>query len=68
MPRLGTGTLLESCGVSQPTVTRRRKKLENAGIVKEYTVIPDFREVGYRIMAITLFKYSLDVVGDRKSR
>ena len=54
----------ENLRVSQPTVTRRRKRLENAGIVREYTAIPDFQRVGYHIMAITLLKYSLDVASD----
>ena len=48
----------ERLRVSQPTVTRRRKRLEKAGIVREYTAIPDFQRVGYHIMAITLLKYS----------
>jgi DNA-binding Lrp family transcriptional regulator len=55
-------------GVSQPTVTRRRKGLEKAGIVKEYTVIPDFPRVGYHIMAITLLKYSRHVAEDEEKR
>jgi DNA-binding Lrp family transcriptional regulator len=41
--------------VSQPTVSRTIKKLEKEGIIKEYTMIPDFKRLGYQIMAITLF-------------
>jgi len=41
--------------VSQPTVSRTIKKLEKEGIIKEYAMIPDFRRLGYQIMAITLF-------------
>jgi len=40
-------------GVSQPTITRLRQKLEEDGIIKEYTVIPDFGKLGFKIMAIT---------------
>jgi DNA-binding Lrp family transcriptional regulator len=40
-------------GVSQPTVSRMIKKLEQKGIIKEYTVIPDFHKLGYEIMGIT---------------
>jgi DNA-binding Lrp family transcriptional regulator len=40
-------------GVSQPTVTRTRNRLEKEGYIKEYTMIPDFCKLGYRIMAIT---------------
>jgi len=41
--------------VSQPTVSRAIKKLEKEGIIKEYTMIPDFKRLGYQIMAITFF-------------
>ncbi len=40
-------------GVSQPTVTRIRRKLEKEGIVKEYTMIPDFSKLGYKLMNVT---------------
>lgn len=49
--------LARKLGVSQPTVTRRRAKLEKDGFIKEYTFIPEFTKLGYQIMAITLFKY-----------
>jgi len=39
--------------VSQPTVSRIRAKLEKQGYIKEYTIIPDFSKLGYKIMAIT---------------
>lgn len=53
--------LAKKIGVSQPTVTRRRARLERERVIKEYTFIPDFPKLGYRIMAITLFKYGTDV-------
>jgi DNA-binding Lrp family transcriptional regulator len=40
-------------GVSQPTVTRVRRKLEREGIIKEYTMIPDFPKLGYELMNVT---------------
>ncbi len=40
-------------GVSQPTITRMRRKLEQTGFIKEYTVVPDFTKLGYEIMAFT---------------
>jgi DNA-binding Lrp family transcriptional regulator len=43
--------LAKVVGVSQPTVTRIRNRLEKAGIIKEYTIIPDFKKLGYQIMA-----------------
>jgi len=44
-------------GVSQPTITRMRQRLEKKAIV-EYTVIPDWKELGFEIMAFTFVKAS----------
>jgi len=44
-------------GVSQPTITRMRQRLEKKAIV-EYTVIPDWKELGFEIMAFTFLKAS----------
>ena len=45
--------LAKAIGTSQPTVTRIRNKLEKEGYIREYTMIPDFSKLGYKIMAIT---------------
>jgi DNA-binding Lrp family transcriptional regulator len=45
-------------GISQPTVTRTRTRLEKEGYIKEYTMIPDFRRLGYTIMGATLLGLS----------
>jgi DNA-binding Lrp family transcriptional regulator len=42
--------------VSQPTVGRIIKRLEKEGIIKEYTMIPDFARLGYQLMGVTLVK------------
>ncbi len=39
--------------VSQPTITRTRKRLEKKAIAN-YTVVPDFPMLGYEILALTL--------------
>ena len=44
--------------VSQPTISRTRHKLEKSGVIQEYTIIPDFRKLGFEIMALTFFKMS----------
>lgn len=49
--------LAKAVGTSQPTVTRARNKLEKERYIREYTIIPDFRKLGYEIMAVTFFKY-----------
>jgi DNA-binding Lrp family transcriptional regulator len=40
-------------GTSQPTVTCIRTKLEKEGFIREYTMIPDFCRIGYKLIAIT---------------
>jgi DNA-binding Lrp family transcriptional regulator len=44
--------LAKSLGVSQPTVTRTRTKLEKEGYIREYAAIPDFKRLGYELMAL----------------
>jgi DNA-binding Lrp family transcriptional regulator len=46
--------LAKVIGVSQPTVTRIRGKLEKSGVIREYTMIPDFTRLGYSVMGATL--------------
>lgn len=48
--------LAKTNGVSQPTVGRLMKKLEKEGIIKEYTVIPDFGKLGYGLLALNFVK------------
>lgn len=47
--------LAKEIGVSQPTVTRRRAKLEQAAL-DGYTTIPKWAAMGFEILAITLIK------------
>jgi DNA-binding Lrp family transcriptional regulator len=47
--------LARKIGVSQPTVTRRRGRLENE-LIDGYTAVPKWKELGYEILAITLAK------------
>ncbi len=48
--------------VSQPTVTRTRHKLEKNGTIQDYTIIPNFREMGFEILAVTFVKMRPDVL------
>ncbi len=48
--------LAKVLGLSQPTVSRMRSRLVEKGVIREFTVIPDFVKMGYEIMAITGFK------------
>ncbi len=44
--------LAKQIGVSQPTVTRRRARLEKERLL-DYTAIPDFANLGFEILAFT---------------
>ena len=46
-------------GVSQPTVSRTRIKLEKTGVIQEYTVVPDITKLGFELMAITTGRYTV---------
>jgi len=58
--------LAKAVGTSQPTVSRLRKKMEKEGYIREYTIIPDFTKLGFRIMTIFLARlrstYTRDVI------
>jgi len=48
--------LAKVVGVSQPTITRMRQRLVKKGAIQEFTVIPDFVEMGFGIMAVSCFR------------
>ena len=40
--------IARAIGTSQPRVSRIIKKLEEEGVIKEYSVIPDFKRLSYQ--------------------
>ncbi|MDH5732893.1 MAG: winged helix-turn-helix transcriptional regulator [Candidatus Bathyarchaeota archaeon] len=54
--------LAKVLGVSQPTVTRVRHKLEKNGMVEDYTIVPDFKQMGFEIMGLTFVKMRPDIL------
>lgn len=64
--------LAKAIGVSQPTLSRTRNKLEQQGMIKEYTVIPDYLQIGFTLLSITFTKmkgpFSKEHLDDLKER
>lgn len=48
--------LSKELGISPVAVKKLILKLEKEGIIKEYTIIPDFTKIGFEIMSITFAK------------
>ena len=59
--------LAKEIGVSQPTVTRRRARLEKE-VIDGYTAIPRWAELGYNILAITLVKTPLKFGSEQETK
>jgi DNA-binding Lrp family transcriptional regulator len=51
--------LAKILGVSQATVSRMRARLVTDGVIKEFTIIPDFVKLGYELMAITAGRFKI---------
>jgi DNA-binding Lrp family transcriptional regulator len=54
--RISDREMAKRLGVSQPTVSRVRAKLEKQGYIREYTAVPDFVKLGYQLVFINLVK------------
>jgi len=48
--------------VSQPTITRTRHKLERNRMIRDYTIVPDFRKMGFEILALTFVKMRPEIL------
>jgi DNA-binding Lrp family transcriptional regulator len=48
--------------VSQPTITRARHKLERDGMIQDYTIVPDFKKMGFEILALTFVKMRPEIL------
>lgn len=58
-------TLAKKLGKSQPTITRRRSKLERS-LIEGYTIMPQLREIGFEIIALTFIAGKRDQLGRGK--
>ncbi|MFQ6064072.1 MAG: Lrp/AsnC family transcriptional regulator [Candidatus Bathyarchaeia archaeon] len=55
--------------VSQPTITRTRRRLEKNGLIQDYTIVPDFRKMDFEILALTFVKMRPDIlVGETREK
>lgn len=64
--RLSDRQLAKVSGVSQPTVTRRRRVLEKERLL-EYTAVPNMRKLGFEILALTFGRWKDSVHSDKKA-
>ena len=53
---------------SQPTITRARQKLEREGLIKGYTIVADWRKLGFEIMAFTFVKMRPEIRSEEMLR
>jgi len=61
--------LAKALKLSQPTITRARHKLEQSGLIQDYTIIPNFRKMGFEILALTFVKMRSDIlIGETKDK
>jgi DNA-binding Lrp family transcriptional regulator len=64
--------LARAIGVSQPTLSRTRMRLEKQGMIKEYTIIPDYSQLGLMLLSITFTKmkgpFSEEILDDLEKR
>lgn len=54
-------------GISNTTLSRKRRKLEQEGYVKEYTIIPDLHKIGFEVIVFS-FASTTDVVAPIQSK
>jgi DNA-binding Lrp family transcriptional regulator len=59
--------LAKAIGSTQPTVTRTRRKLEKLGVIREYTVIPDFSKLGYELLGLTFVKMKANLSSEQEN-
>jgi DNA-binding Lrp family transcriptional regulator len=57
--------LAKRIGVSQPTVSRTRERLEKEGYI-EYTGIPNLEKLGFEILAMTFADWKIEQYPDKR--
>jgi DNA-binding Lrp family transcriptional regulator len=60
--------IANTLGVSQPTVSRTRTKLEREGVIREYSILPDLTKLGFELLAITTASFAVERTEKFKER
>jgi len=63
--KLSDRSLAKKLGVSQPTITRRRRMMENT-LIDSYTLIPKWSKLGYEILAVNFVKIKQAVATEER--
>ena len=53
---------------SQPTITRTRQKLEREGLIRDYTIVADWKKLGFELMAFTFLKMRPEIRSEEMLR
>jgi DNA-binding Lrp family transcriptional regulator len=60
--------IAKTLGVSQPTVSRIRTKLQREGVIREYSILPDLTKLGFELLAITTASFTVERTEKFKER
>lgn len=66
--RMSDRDVARRLGVSQPTVSRMRRRLEHDGYIRKYTVVPNLEKLGFQIVATTFVKFRADLSAEEKDK
>ena len=51
--RISYSEIARKLGISEVAVMKRVKKLESNGVIKKYTILVDYKKLGYNMVSIT---------------
>lgn len=58
----------EQVGITPQAVGKIKKKLEENGVIREYTLSVDFEKIGVNTLAVALFSYAEDTPKEQKEK
>ncbi|MFH1445521.1 MAG: Lrp/AsnC family transcriptional regulator [Nanoarchaeota archaeon] len=64
--RLSTRQISKKTQLPITTIHNRIKKMNNEGIIKKYTVVPDYKKIGMKILAYVLLSVDYAQINDTK--